>query len=43
VIDPEIVDRLLHFSAEDAPVLSVYLEQHVVAASLRFPVPDPSA
>jgi hypothetical protein len=38
VVDPEIVDRLLHFSTEEAP-----LEQHVVAASLRFPVPDPSA
>jgi peptide subunit release factor 1 (eRF1) len=25
VVDPEIVDRLLHFSREDAPVLSVYL------------------
>jgi peptide chain release factor subunit 1 len=25
VVDPEIVDRLLHFSTEDAPVLSVYL------------------
>ena len=25
VVDPEVVDRLLHFSTEDAPVLSVYL------------------
>ncbi|HEY4396785.1 MAG TPA: hypothetical protein VGO28_03865 [Acidimicrobiia bacterium] len=24
MIDPEVVDRLLHFSSEDAPVLSVY-------------------
>ena len=25
MIDPEVVERLLHFSSEDAPVLSVYL------------------
>ena len=25
MVDPEIVDRLLHFSTEDAPVVSIYL------------------
>jgi hypothetical protein len=49
VVDPEIVDRLLHFSAEDAPVghvehvyVDTPLSQPVVAAFLRFPVPKPT-
>jgi len=35
VIDPELVQRLLHFSSEDAPVLSVYLAVPADPGELR--------
>jgi peptide subunit release factor 1 (eRF1) len=35
VIDPDVVERLLHFSSEDAPVLSVYLGVSADPGELR--------
>jgi peptide chain release factor subunit 1 len=35
VIDPEVIDRLLHFTSEDAPVLSVYLAVPADPGELR--------